>query len=351
MNEKKVIIVLLGFLSLVALTAALNFMMSVLLPFVIALFLSYILKPVIIVLTRRRVPMAVAVVIVLLLVLVVLGALSLVVSTSVSSFISELPRYQLRMELLLGRVQAFIWDAAMQLGIPPSELRLSNVIHVSSLTGIAASGLGSFVSFFSTTFLVLFFFIFLLTGTGMLLRKVDFIFNDDQSRRIAIVFKAIDRQVRQYMLTKTLVSLANGLLATAILAILGVDFPLLWGFIMFLSNFVPNIGSLVATFFPVMIALLQFDGLTMPLLVLILLVVSQNVMGNVIEPRVMAFSLNLSPLLVFASLIFWGWLWGIWGMILSVPIMAIIKIVCENVPSLHAVAVLMGSSVPKEQAA
>jgi predicted PurR-regulated permease PerM len=348
MDEKKVIVVLLAFLCLLAATAALHFMQSVLLPFVIALFLSYIFKPIIIELTRRRVPLGLAVVAVLLLGLALLGALSLVLVASARSFIDALPRYQLRMELLLGSVQSFIWDAAGLLGIPPSELRLSNVVDAGSLTGLAASGVGSFVSFFSTAFLVLFFFIFLMTGTGLLLRKADFLYSDERSRRIAEVFATVDRRVRQYMLTKTLISLANGLLATVILAALGVDFPVLWGIVMFFSSFIPNIGSLFATFFPVMIALLQFDTLTVPLLALALLVVSQNVMGNIVEPRVMAFSLNVSPLVVFASLIFWGWLWGVWGMILSVPIMAIVKIICENVPPLRTVAVLLGGDVPRQ---
>jgi AI-2 transport protein TqsA len=351
MNRDRVTVVLLGFLSLVTACAVLWVLKPVLLPFMIALFLSYIFKPVIIELTRRRVPSAVAVVVVLLLVLALLGAVSLVLTASAKSFISELPKYQARLEILLGQLQGVLVRIAGALGVPPSDVQLSGMLRADALTAFAASSLGSFVSFFSDLFLVLFFFLFIITGTGQLLRKIDYLFSDERSLRIADVFASIDRRVRQYMLTKTLISAVNGLLAAGLLALLGVDFPLLWGFVMFLMNFIPNIGSLFATFLPVLIAMLEFDTLTIPLLTLVLLIVSQNVMGNVIEPRVMAFSLDLSPLLIFASLIFWGWLWGIWGMILSVPIMAIIKIVCENVPALQPVAVLMGGKPPAKNAA
>jgi predicted PurR-regulated permease PerM len=130
--------------------------------------------------------------------------------------------------------------------------------------------------------------------------------------------------------------------------ILGVDFALLWGFLTFLLNFIPNIGSIVSVIFPLLISFLQFDSVATPLLVLILLGATQFAMGNVVEPKLMEFSLNLSPLLVLVSLFFWGWIWGVWGMILAVPMMSTVKIIFENIETLQPIAVLMSSKVPAD---
>jgi AI-2 transport protein TqsA len=218
---------------------------------------------------------------------------------------------------------------------------LTDAIQFSSLTSFITSSLGTVVDVLSNIFLILLFMMFILAGSGNLIAKIDYAFSADRSVRISAMLETMDDKVRRYLVAKTFISLCTGGLAAAILAIAGVDFPLLWGFLMFLMNFIPNIGSLVATLFPVLLAFLQFDSITRPIVVLILLVVEQNVMGNVIEPKFMAFSLNLSPFLIIASLIFWGWLWGVVGMILAIPLMSIIKIVAENVSALKPLSVLM----------
>jgi AI-2 transport protein TqsA len=191
--------------------------------------------------------------------------------------------------------------------------------------------------------MVLLFMIFILAGSGQLSRKIEGAFQDEHARSMASIIAKIDEKVRQYLVTKTLVSAGTGGLSALILWIIGVDFPLLWGFITFLFNYIPNFGSLLSTVFPVILALVQFDTPTPALVALVLLVVMQNIMGNILEPRIMAFSLNLSPVLVLVSLIFWGWLWGVVGMILAVPIMSMIKIVFEHIDTLKPVAALMSS--------
>jgi AI-2 transport protein TqsA len=159
----------------------------------------------------------------------------------------------------------------------------------------------------------------------------------------------IESRVRQYLITKTLISAATGLLAFLILWGSGVDFPLFWGFVTFLLNFIPSLGSLVAIIFPFTLSLLQFDSLERPLLVLILLSSMQMVMGNILEPKIMAFRLNLSPLVILVSLIFWGWLWGVWGMVLAVPIMSTVKIIAENIEGLQPIAVFMSGHLKSKE--
>jgi predicted PurR-regulated permease PerM len=167
-----------------------------------------------------------------------------------------------------------------------------------------------------------------------------------EANQFSAIISNINSQVRQYLVTKTLISLGTGSLAFLILWLTGVDFALVWGFVAFLLNFIPNIGSIFAVGMPVIVSFLQFDTIARPLLVLILLAVMQTLMGNVLEPRLMAFRLNMSPLVVLVSLIFWGWLWGVWGMVLAVPIMATIKIVFENISTMKPFAVLMSAKPP-----
>ena len=223
-----------------------------------------------------------------------------------------------------------------------------DAIEFSSITSAITTGVGSFISFISTTFLILLFMLFILAGSGDLAEKVHRAFPEDFANRVAGAISSIDKQVRQYLVTKTLISLGTGLLTFLVLLIVGVDFPLVWGFLAFILNYIPNIGSLIAVMFPFALSLLQFDTLMVPLLVIILLGGSQMLMGNVIEPRIMAFSLDLSPLLILVSLIFWGWLWGILGMMLAVPLTATVKIILEHLEPLRPLSVLMSGSTEKK---
>ena len=156
------------------------------------------------------------------------------------------------------------------------------------------------------------------------------------------MIESINAQVRKYLLIKTATSLLNGLMVWIVLAVFGVDFAALFGLLAFLLNFIPNIGSMIAATLRVGFAFFQFGTFWTPFWILVITVGLDNVLGNFLEPKIMGKGLGLSPLLVFFSLLFWGWLWGVPGMILSVPLTAVIKIVCQNVPALRPVAVLMG---------
>lgn len=228
-----------------------------------------------------------------------------------------------------------------------SSYAWTDLLQVSSITALVTAGLGSFIAYTSDFILIMLFMFFLLAGSGQLADKIKHSFSYENSSRIATIVENIDAQVRQYLFAKTLISLATGGVTSVILLIFGVDFPLLWGALTFLLNFIPNIGSAVATVFPFLLACLQFDSFTTPLLVLVLLIAAQNLIGNVLEPKLLAQSLNLSPVLVLVALLFWGWLWGVWGMILAVPITAMIKIVCENIDALRPLAALMSGAVKR----
>ena len=347
MREQQIIIGLLAVLALVAIGTVLYLLQAVLLPFVIAMFLSFIFKPVVLFLRKRRVPMALALIAVVVVIAGLLYGVSMIVVGSVEAFISALPRYEARMVALVESALATASGIASIFGVSLDDVKPGDTLG--SLAPLISSSFGSIISLVSNGFLILLFLIFMLAGSGSLTRKIAQAFPPGRAETTATVIAHIDERVRRYMIVKTAISALTGALVAVVLAILGVDFALLWGFLTFLLNFIPNVGSLFATVFPVLIALLQFDSPARAIIALVLLIVLQNLVGNVLEPKLMAFSLNLSPLLILASLIFWGWLWGIWGMILAVPLMSMIKIVFEQVDTLRPIAVLMSGTTKGER--
>jgi predicted PurR-regulated permease PerM len=309
----------------------------VLIPFILAVFLSYIIDPALTFLTRCRCPRREAVLIVLALMFVFFYLLGSLVYSSGKSLVAELPRYEER----LGDLTRLL-----EQGVGPFKVDLASAVGKLDMDKIAAfilRAIGPFFSVLSKLFLVFLFLIFIVSGRGRAVAKIQKALGDGRSKRISAVIEATNAQVRKYLVIKTAMSLANGLIVWVVLSLFGVDFAALFGFLAFLLNFIPDIGSLVATALRVGFALFQFGTFWTPFWILVITVGLDSILGYFVEPKVMGKGLGLSPLLVFFSLLFWGWLWGIPGMILSVPLTAVIKIVCQNVPALRPVAVLMGS--------
>jgi AI-2 transport protein TqsA len=344
-RDLRAITILLAILVIFVLGVVLHELSSVLLPFVIALLLAFIFKPVVLWLQRRRVPMVLSLLLVVALVGIILALISLMIYSSAGAFVENLPKYQERLAGLNTRLAALIAWGAEKVGADPASIDIASIVQWSTVTTVATTTLSTLLSMLSNGFLILLFLLFILGGAGELAIKVRHAFADSTADRIAEVIGNIDVQVRQYLVTKTILSAVMGTFTAIVLAIFGVDFAILWGLLAFLLNFIPNVGSLMATIFPVLIAMLQFDSFATPLILLAVLVVGHNVIGNVIEPKMMEFSLNLSSVLILVMLIFWGWLWGIWGMILAIPITSTIKIICENVGPLKPIAVLMSGRV------
>jgi predicted PurR-regulated permease PerM len=156
-------------------------------------------------------------------------------------------------------------------------------------------------------------------------------------------FDVIRTQVQRYLGIKTLISLTTGGIVAAAMAIIGVDFPLLWGLVAFLLNYVPSLGSVIAAIPPILLAVVQL-GIGHAIAVAAVFVAVNVALGNFVEPYFMGRRLGLSTLVVFLSLIFWGWVWGPLGMILSVPLTMIARIMFENTEDLRWIAVLLGEN-------
>lgn len=344
-GQLNILIFLLGIIAVFVFGTTLMTLDTVLLPFVIAVLLSIIFDPIVTHLKAKRVPVVFALLSVVLICAIVIFLIGFIVYSSALNVSASLPAYESKLRILLIETENAIGSVVAAFGTDLREIKFSDLMPFSKISELAGTIANSFLGLVGNTVMVLLFMMFILAGSGELELKIRSGFSAIESEKIISIVKNVSGRVRQYLITKTILSLITGISYSIVLWIFGVEFPIFWGFLAFVLNFIPNIGSLIATIFPVLLSLLQFDSIVTSIILVIVLVVVQNLFGNILEPKLMSQSLNLSALLILVSLIFWGWLWGIPGMILSVPLTATIKIIFENIPQLRPIAVLMEAKV------
>jgi len=334
MKENKVVVACLVIIVIFLAGVVLQQAKPVLFPFFLAIFLSFILFPIMDFLTKRKIPKFVSIIIVVIFAFLIIYLLGLLFYSSGKSFASEFPKYGQKISSILTNL-----EEKLRVTFPEWEpVDWAGQIDVG---GFFLSSLGPFFAFMSNLFLVFIFLVFILAGRGNLRVKIKNSFDDKRSLQISDIIHKIDVQIQKYLVIKTVISFSTGVFATLVLLIFGVDFAIVFGFFTFILNYIPNIGSIIATALPVAIAAIQFETIWPAFWIFIILGSIQMTLGNFVEPRVMGHGLGLSTLVVLFFLFFWGWLWGIGGMILAVPTAAIIKIVCRNIPPLNFVAELI----------
>ncbi len=349
-DYRKVNTVLLAFLALIGLVFVLYELMEVLLPLVFAMILSQLFKPLVILLRGKRVPLAVCVVIVLLIVGAFLSGVSLIMTGGIQSIVAQAPKYQDNLNRLIQSAGESLSSFSTLLGRHGAHLDLGESVQLSSITSVLASGAGSFLNLVANMFLTFLFLIFLLLGSEDFPTKVYKAFSTEDSFRLTQIMTMINSKVRRYLIAKTIINLVVAGVTVVVLLAFGVDFPYFIGMLTFFLNFIPNFGALIAVALPVVTSLAASQPWGVVVALVSILVVFHSVIGNFVEPKWMGSSLDLSPLAVLLSLIFWGWVWGVWGMILAVPIISIVKIGCEHIVPLRPIAMLMGTvSEPEEQ--
>ena len=336
----------LAIVALVVAGAALHIMQPVLVPFVVALFFSNLFRPIVVFLRDKHVPMAIVLLFVVVLVGGILFGVSVVAVSSVQSLIAAMPRYEARWNSsLLPGIQHLLDSAPASIQDQLKNLQWNNIVQVSSIFGLLYAGAGGFVSMLSGLGLILLFMLFILEGNGLFERKIRAAYPNRQEEIIGVI-KRIDQKTERYFITVTIMNVVSGGLSIAILSAFGVDLAIMWGLITFLVNFVPTLGSIISISLPIIFAFLQFDTIQTPIAMALVLIAVQFVWGSILVPRIMGSSLDMSPLLVMISLIFWGWVWGAWGMVLSVPITSMIKIALESIPTTKPLAILASHSTP-----
>ncbi|MFA5404889.1 MAG: AI-2E family transporter [Ignavibacteria bacterium] len=319
---------------------------AILLPFFIALVISFLFEPYYEWLKSKKIPGAISLVIVIITILILANIASVFVFTSINAFTIEIPKYTEKSTRIVESISVNLGNWDIYNRYFKDSFNLSKILNGQAIATFATSFFSSIISLFGNFVLILIYVIFLLSEFGSIRIRILKAFSSDKSRKITDALTDIFKDVKKYIVGKTLINLSYGTLVTLILWIFGVDFFIVWGFLAFLMAYIPNIGSLISIVLPFTTALIQFDGdFTRPLIILILMVVSANLIGNIVEPKILGDKLNLSPILLLLSLIFWGYLWGLIGMILSVPIMSMIKIILGKFESTKPISILMSLNV------
>jgi AI-2 transport protein TqsA len=299
------------------------------------IFLAVISTPPVLWLERKRVPYTVAVFLVAAGMAIVLMVIGVLVGASLNRFYTDLPSYQALLQNRVSSLQAFL--AANGITITDSFLiRQIDQETVKRLTAGVLGGLGS--ALFELV-------IMLVTVTFILLEASSFpvklraILGDPQ--KDLHLFMKFVYDIQHYMNIKTAISLLEGVLVGVWLFSLGVDFPILWGFLVFLLRYVPNVGAIIAAVPAVLLTFIEF-GIGRAALVAIVYLTVEFILGNVLEPMLMGRKLGLSTLVVIVSLMFWGSLLGICGVVLCIPLTMTLKFICENSNNAQWIAVLLG---------
>lgn len=330
---------LLRIASLFVIVAGLRAARPVLLPFLLGLFLTVLSVPVLESLRRHGVRRSLAILVTFLVVVGVLTVVGLMVSGAVAGFLDNLPRYR---DLLTERYDASVdWlqvrSPRLAEWLSPAELDLLSVFDLAgNLVGGTVRGVASAASFLFMTLIAL---LFLLAEASVLPEKLRSAFGE--RRDLVQAIRNVAGSTQRYLGIKTAVSLATGGLVAGWTWLLGLEFPLVWGLVAFFLNYIPVVGSIIAAVPASLLALAQLGPARAGLVALGYVAVNL-VLGNVLEPLWMGRGFGLSPFGVLLSLVFWGWVWGPTGMILSVPLTMILKIILDHTGQLRWLVVLLG---------
>jgi len=314
---------------------------SIIIPFILAILFWFLIRVIKKLLLRvkfiRRLPMWILTLSSTLVLLGLLVFAGTMISNNIADLSKTLPVYQANVTKMTEAIdKQFDIDIMSQLGDFAKGLDFGNLL---------SSLLSTLTSLFGNTFTVLLYLLFLLLEEPIFPKKLKEMYPDEKKHKhMNELISKIDHSIGNYIALKTLTSLLTGFLSYIALLSIGVDAPIFWAFLIFILNFIPTIGSLIATTFPAMFAILQFGEFTPGILVLTIVGAIQMIVGNIIEPRLMGNTLNISPLVVFLTLAIWGVIWGISGMLLSVPITVILIIIMSEFPGTKPFAILLSQS-------
>lgn len=329
---------------LVLATVVLEALSSVLQPLAISIFLAYLILPAVRFFVKRRVPRPLAYTAAVFGIVTTLYLVGELVALNVQRFLDNLDTYRDN----LANLEASATNLAHRLHLLLADEKINVESVLARLPDdFAAQMLGGgtslFVSFVGNLFIVGFFLVFVLLEVDRLPERIQLAYGNERAKDLLSVLNDINASVQRYIGLKVIVSGGTALIAIALMAAFGLDFWFLLGVSVFLFNFVPYVGSILATFAPMGIALLQYPSPWTAVWIGALLTAIQMAFGNLLEPAIQGRNLNLSPLLILVALAFWGWLWGIIGMVLAVPIMVSMRIALEHFPKTRPISVLMSN--------
>jgi predicted PurR-regulated permease PerM len=326
------------FLVLTALVVVLIYAQGIIIPFILAILFWFMIRVIKKLLAKVRYfkhwPQWLLTIISSLILLSFLFLIVQMITMNIKYLSNTLPVYE-------ASVNKITQSINQKFNVELSSL-LSEYINDLYLGGILSRLFSTLTSLFGDAFIVLIYLIFLLLEEHTFPKKLKAMYPElGPHEKMRTLVSKIDKSVSNYIALKTMASFLTGFLSYFALLFIGVDTPFFWAFLIFILNFIPTIGSLVATLFPAVFALLQFGEFTPAILVLAIVGAIQVVVGNFIEPRAMGKTMNISPLVVILTLMLWGMMWGIPGMLLSVPITVILIIIMSEFDATRPIAILL----------
>ena len=311
----------------------------ILVPFLIAVFLALITVRPMLWLQSKRVPSFIAAFMIVTAIMLIIAVVGAILGTSIGDFTAAIPAYQARLDTLVDVAEAFVRST---FNVGDDVESIGDMVEPGWALGMVASLLNGLRDVLTNVFLIIFTMIFILLEASSVGTKVEAAFgrSAESMRRPREFLQNLGR----YLGIKTLVSMATGLCAGLLTWSIGLDFPLLWAMLAFLLNYVPTIGSIIAAVPAVLLALVQPDlGVGAAGATALGFALINVAFGNLIEPRLMGYGVGISPLVVFVGLIFWGWVFGPVGMLLSVPLSMTLKLALESDDNTRWIAILIGS--------
>jgi predicted PurR-regulated permease PerM len=314
----KVIYVLIGLASCVIIIAGIRAAEEIIIPFLLALFLTLIISTSVFWSKKKSIPLWVSILVPTLIIITVFTFIIFILGSNIQSLTENIPAYHDQLEERWETITVF-WEKR---GIDISLFKISDLINSKVIRDVTLESLGSLTVIVEESFMIFVLMIFMLIASSTFPEKVAAL--SSNKKRILKILDKIINSINHYMATKTAISLLTGLLVTFLLFILNIDHAIFWGFLAFLLNFIPNIGSIFAAIPVIFLTLIQF-GFEKAVYIILGYIFINVVVGNFLEPRIMGKSVELSTVIIFMSLIFWGWALGPVGMFLSVPLTIVFK--------------------------
>lgn len=345
MTESKTVKISLSILAMAVIIYILKTLQSIFIPLTFAIFLSFMFYPLNKFLKAKKIPVAINMIIMVIIILISFTLMGAIVYTSVASFVTDFPKYE---DAITNMTQSFFSFIDMPFENLTSYLgnkvNWFEIAEKLSLTKILSGTMGTFINFFVKLLLTIAFMIFIMVDLTDLSKRFKGVLSEDNISLSNNLIGQMTQQINTYIVNKTLISMATGLISMLFIAIFGIDFVVISGLLIFILNYIPNVGSIIASAFPIIICIVQY-GISWQLFAISGSLISlQMVIGNFVEPRVMGHQLQLTPLFILVSLIFWYWVWGPVGMILAVPLTSAFTIVIKEISSLKVLSALISYS-------
>ena len=323
------------FASIIIVLAGIKSASAIVVPFLLSIFIAIILSPLYNYFNKKGIPNGISLTLAITLFIVFLLFVAKLIGTSAHDFTLNIAVYERQLTSSFHQLAEFITD--MGLEIPEADIM--SIINPKQIMQFSNGVILSISSMFTNGFVILLSVIFMLLESHNFTNKIHYITSDNT---VILNIEEILSKIKSYMVLKALISLLTGFIIWVALLMIGTDYAFLWAVLAFLLNFIPNIGSIIAAVPTVLLTLVQLGSFSAIMVAAVYLGVNV-IIGSVIEPKIMGKGLGLSTLVVFLSLLFWGWLLGMVGMLLSIPLTIMLKIILDANKNTQWIAVLLDS--------